>query len=58
MFPLLSCRLETYAIISDDKEIISIKSEMDAWVQIAFLWKTPSVGFGCCDISLPGGQTG
>lgn len=32
MFPLLSCRLETYAIISDDKEIISIKSEMDAWV--------------------------
>lgn len=32
MFPLLSCRLETYAIITDDKEITSIKSEMNACV--------------------------
>lgn len=32
MFPLLPYRLETYAIITDDKEIASIKSEMDACV--------------------------
>lgn len=32
MFPLLSYRLETYAIITDDKEIIPIKSEMEACV--------------------------
>lgn len=32
MFPLLSYRLETYAIITDDKEITSIKSEMEACV--------------------------